>query len=379
MKISELRTNHIVEPLGYNYAPLSFSWKVEDAETGKEQKTARIIVKNHSEIAYDSGEITDADSLDYSVNLELKPRSRYEWTVSVTADSGETAEAGSYFETGKLGEDWIGKWITPGSGIVDADTMAGYILEKTFHVKEPGEARLYLCGLGVYECYINGKKVGEEFLAPGYHSYDFHVQINTYDVTEYLVSGENKLELWLGEGWFKSRLGFDGGIPNLYGDKLYAIGELYVGDQLVVATGEDWISRISPVVFSGIYDGEIYDARLEGAEKCAPVELEAPEKCGELTERYNLPIVKKETFRPIEVITSPKGETILDFGQNLTGWVEFDCNLPEGSQIRLTACEILQDGCFYHENLRLAKTEHIYISTGKAAQVRPHFTIYGFP
>lgn len=378
MKLAELRTNHIVEPLGYCYAPLSFSWKVEDADTGKKQKSAHITIKNHGEIVYDSGETADADSLDYPVNLELKPRSRYEWTVRVTADSGETAESGSYFETGKLGEDWTGKWITPGSGIVDADAMAGYILEKTFPVEETGEARLYLCGLGVYECYINGKKVGEEFLAPGYHSYDFHVQTSAYDVTEYLISGENKLELWLGEGWFKSRLGFDGGIPNLYGDKLYAIGELYVGDQLVAATGADWISRVSPIAFSGIYDGEIYDARLEGVEKSVPVELEAPEKCGELTERFNLPIVKKEAFRPIEVITSPKGETILDFGQNLTGWVEFDCNLPEGSQIRLTACEILQDGCFYHENLRLAKTEFIYISDGKAAHARPHFTFYGF-
>ena len=378
MRIVELRTNHVVEPLGYSYAPISFSWKVEDAESGKEQKSARITVKNNSDIVYDSGETTDADSLDYPVNLELKPHSRYEWTVSVTADSGETAEAVSYFETGKLGEDWIGKWITPGSGIADADTMAGYILEKTFSVEETGEARLYLCGLGVYECYINRKKVGEEFLAPGYHSYDFHVQTGAYDVTKYLVNGENKLELWLGEGWFKSRLGFDGGIPNLYGDKLYAIGELYVGDQLVAATGEDWISRVSPIAFSGIYDGEIYDARLESSEKCVLVELEAPEKCGELTERYSLPIVKKETFEPIEVIVSPKNETILDFGQNLTGWVEFDCNLPEGDSVRLTACEILQDGCFYHENLRLAKTEFIYISNGKPAHARPHFTFYGF-
>ena len=103
-----------------------------------------------------------------------------------------------------------------------------------------------------------------------------------------------------------------------------------------------------------------------------------PDKCGELTERYSLPIVKKESFIPIEVIISPKKETILDFGQNLTGWVEFDCVLPKGEQIRLTACEILQDGCFYHENFRLAKTEFIYISNGKKAHVRPHFTFYGF-
>lgn len=393
MKITELRTNHIVTPLGYSYDPLSFSWKVETEGTEKEQKSARIFIEKNGNRVYDSGETTDADSLDFPVELELEPRSRYDWTVIVTADNGETAQESSFFETGKCQEPWAAKWITPGSGIVKEDAQAGYILEKSFCLKEIKEARLYFCGLGVYECYINGKKVGNEYLAPGYHSYDFHLQAYTYDVTEYLEEGENKLEVWLGEGWFKSRLGFDGGIPNLYGDRLYAIGELYVGNDLAAVTDETWNSRISPIVFSGIYDGEIYDARLEDAGLLdnasgktngkastagVPAEVKYPEKCGELTQRYSLPIVKKEAFEPIEVITSPKGETILDFGQNLTGWVEFDCVLPEGEGVRLTACEILQDGCFYHENLRLAKTEFIYISGGKQTHVRPHFTFYGF-
>lgn len=378
MKVTELRVNHITEPKGYCYEPVSFSWKVEEAEGAKTQKYARITVKKGMEVLYDSGEDETADSLDYPVQLEMEPRCRYDWTVSVTADNGETAEASSYFETGKQREAWQAQWITPGKEIVDADAMAGYILEKTFQVKEKKDARLYICGLGVYECYINGKKVGDEYLAPGYHSYDFHLQTSVYDVSAYLAAGENQIQIWLGEGWFKSRLGFDGGFKNLYGDQLYAIAELYADGELVMATGEDWLSRVSPITFSGIYDGEIYDARLEDSQKTCGVVRAAPEKCGELTERYNLPIVKKESFHPIEVIVSPKGETILDFGQNLTGWVEFDCALPEGTQIRLTACEILQDGCFYHENLRLAKTEFIYISNGRKAHVRPHFTFYGF-
>lgn len=378
MKVTELRVNHITEPRGYCYEPVSFSWKVEEAEGAKTQKYARITVKKGMEVLYDSGEDETADSLDYPVQLEMEPRCRYDWTVSVTADNGETAEASSYFETGKQREAWQAQWITPGKEIVDADAMAGYILEKTFQVKEKKDARLYICGLGVYECYINGKKVGDEYLAPGYHSYDFHLQTSVYDVSAYLAAGENQIQIWLGEGWFKSRLGFDGGFKNLYGDQLYAIAELYADGELVMATGEDWLSRVSPIVFSGIYDGEIYDARLENSQKTCGAVCAAPEKCGELTGRYNLPIVKKESFHPIEVIVSPKGETILDFGQNLTGWVEFDCALPEGTQIRLTACEILQDGCFYHENLRLAKTEFIYISNGRKAHVRPHFTFYGF-
>lgn len=378
MKITDLRVNHIVEPKGYSYEPVSFSWKVEEENEAKEQKYAKIIVKKGEKIIYDSGEDIKADSLDYPLNLKLEPRTRYEWSVQVVADNEDTASQTGYFETGKLSESWKGEWITPGKEIVDEDSMAGYILEKTFYVQSPKDARLYICGLGVYESYINGKKVGDEYLAPGYHSYDFHLQTYTYDISEYIISGENKIEIWLGEGWFKSRLGFEGGIPNLYGDKLYAIAEIYNDNQLIAATGKDWISRVSPIAFSGIYDGEIYDARLENAKKSCKVVCESPKKCGILTERYSLPIVKKEAFLPLEVIRSPKKETILDFGQNLTGWVEFESNLKEGEQIRLTACEILQDGCFYHENLRLAKTEFTYISNGERAHVRPHFTFFGF-
>ena len=379
MIITELRVNHVTEPKGYCYEPVSFSWKVEEEKEAKKQNYARITVKKGEEIVFDSGDDKDADSLDYPVRFHMESRCRYDWTVCVTADNGETAEASSFFETGKLQEAWKAQWITPGEEITETDAMAGYILEKEFQVPEKTEdARLYICGLGVYECYLNGKKVGDEYLAPGYHSYDFHLQTNVYDVSAYLNPGKNQIQIWLGEGWFKSRLGFDGGVKNLYGDKLYAIAELYTDGKLIVATGADWSGKVSPVVFSGIYDGEIYDARLEDAPKTCAAVCAVPHKCGELTERYSLPIVKKESFIPIEVIISPKKETILDFGQNLTGWVEFDCVLPKGEQIRLTACEILQDGCFYHENFRLAKTEFIYISNGKKAHVRPHFTFYGF-
>ncbi|HCT90658.1 MAG TPA: hypothetical protein DF613_04630, partial [Lachnospiraceae bacterium] len=166
MIITNLRVNHIKEPKGYRYDPVSFSWKVEEEGEAKEQKTARIRIKKGKETVYDSGEDEKADSLDYPVRFEPEPRCRYDWTVSVTADNGEKAEASSYFETGKLKEPWQARWITPGGKTADTDTMAGYILEKTFQVREGKDARLYICGLGVYECYINGRKVGDEYLAP---------------------------------------------------------------------------------------------------------------------------------------------------------------------------------------------------------------------
>lgn len=378
MKIDHLRVNNVTFPLGFQVTPLSFSWTVEACENAKRQEWARIRLSENGEKIFDSGEDRKADSLDYRLpaDVKLSPRTKYGWNVTVLADNGESAEASSSFETGKMDEKWKGQWISP-----EKETSAE-ILKKRFIVKEPGEARLYICGLGIYECYINGEKAGDEFLAPGYHSYDFNLQVQTYDVTGLLTAGENEIAIWLGEGWFKGRLGFDGGYTNLYGDRLYAIAEIWnnteSGSECIVRTDETWKNCPSPVIFNNIYDGEIYDAQREDMEPEGGVLLAEPEKCGPLGDRLSLPIRKKDTFAVRELIRTPKGDTVLDFGQNLTGWVEFECDFPEGTQITLTAGEILQKGEFYHDNLRTAKTEFTYISNGKKAHVRPHFTFYGF-
>lgn len=391
MRISQLRVNNVEHPLGFQVEPLSFSWKVEEAGSAKKMQFARIQIFQGEKQIYDSGEDEKAGSMDYQVNLELQPRTRYTWSVEVKADNGESAKAESYFETGKMKEIWKAKWIAPQTEDEDIHP----IMWKTFEAGPEDvnkSARLYMCGLGVYEVYINGKKVGKEYLAPGYHSYDFHLQVQTYDATEYLQEGKNDIQIWLGEGWFKGRLGFDGGYTNLYGEYCCAIGELYIGDeaQPIICTDEEWKYRQSPILESNIYDGEVYDARIEtsikeelqretevGDSAWKVVTVRRPQRCGVLNDRYSLPIVKQEEFKA-ELIQTPKQEMVLDFGQNLTGWVEFDAELSEGMTVTLSASEILQDECFYRENLRTAKAEFTYISNGKKAHVRPHFTFYGF-
>ena len=264
MRISQLRVNNVEHPLGFQVEPLSFSWKVEEAGSAKKMQFARIQIFQGEKQIYDSGEDEKAGSMDYQVNLELQPRTRYTWSVEVKADNGESAKAESYFETGKMKEIWKAKWIAPQTEDEDIHP----IMWKTFEAGPEDvnkSARLYMCGLGVYEVYINGKKVGKEYLAPGYHSYDFHLQVQTYDATEYLQEGKNDIQIWLGEGWFKGRLGFDGGYTNLYGEYCCAIGELYIGDeaQPIICTDEEWKYRQSPILESNIYDGEVYDVRIE--------------------------------------------------------------------------------------------------------------------
>lgn len=370
MKLTNLRVWNLVEPIGYAMEAPVFSWTVEDAQG--EQAFARITVCVNGETVYDSGEDKAADSLGWKIELPILPRTRYDFTLTVQSTDGDRATADSFFETGKRDEAWVAKWISP----VQSRTSA-QVRKRFTAAVGTGPARLYMCGLGVYEAWLNGEKVGDEYLAPGYHAYDFHLAAQTYDVTKQLREGENELIIALGEGWFKGRLGFEGGYTDLYGNRLYAIAELYGNGTLLAATDGSWEELRSPVTFANIYDGETWDARI--APDClGKVEETEPEQCGPLQDRVNLPVKAFDRFSVNELIQTPKGDTILDFGQNMTGWVEFRSRLPEGVSLTLTAGEILQDGEFYHDNYRTAKTMYTYISDGVERMVRPHFTFFGF-
>ncbi|MBR1758273.1 MAG: family 78 glycoside hydrolase catalytic domain [Lachnospiraceae bacterium] len=371
MEVYGLKVCNVEKPLGFAMEKPVFSWKLMN--TAGDVTHAAMTIRTGDEVVYESGKVEDANSLGWEIDLPLAPKTRYDCTLELWSNKRERRLERTWFETGKRDEPWVGKWISPQTSQVSA------LLRKRFTAQaSEAPVRLYLCGLGVYEAYINGKKVGKEYLAPGYHSYDFHLAAQTYDVTDLLVDGENELVIALGEGWFKGRLGFDGGYTNLYGNRLYAIAELYQDGKLLAATDETWEELASPVTFANIYDGEVFDQRIQ-PDVLGNVILAAPEGCGLLVDRVSLPIVARDRFPVKEVIHTPKGDTILDFGQNLTGWVEFSVDLPKDAQITLTAGEILQDGEFYHDNYRTAKAEFTYISDGTPQKdVRPHFTFYGF-
>ena len=360
-----------------------FSWVVENAE-GDRQETARITVKEGPETVFDSGRQTDISSLGFEAPIELKPRTRYTWTVEVLADDGAVAEAADWFETAKENEPWQAKWIAADFG----DKEQHPLLAKDFTVTgEIACARAYACGVGIYELEINGKKAGDEYLLPGYHCYDANLEYQTFDVTDLLMSGENTVGLALGPGWYKGDIVFDR-YHDLYGDTMQAICELHIlkkdGSEQVVVSDESWKSYHSPVLFSNIYDGEHYDAgKLPAgwsepgckAESCGVV---LRDEKTPLVARSSPKIVKKQEFAPVEIIRTPKDEIVLDFGQNMTGWVEFVCHEPTGAEVKLTYGEVMQNDCFYRDNLRTAKAEYIYLSDGTTRRVRPHFTFYGF-
>ncbi|MEH7418035.1 family 78 glycoside hydrolase catalytic domain [Neobacillus drentensis] len=391
MIIRNLKTNHVVNPLGFEFDRLSLSWVTESGESlSIYQSAARVEIAAESgfeTILFDSGKSQEIDSLAYHPDIRLKPRTRYYWRVTVWGDAGDklTSES-AWFETAKMDEAWEGKWISP-----ELDKEIHPLICKKFTLPENYlSARAYLCGVGLYDVEINGKRVGNEYFAPGYNAYDFWLQYQTYDVTDLLVSGENAIGFMLGNGWYKGRFGFEGGYHELYGSEFACIGEIVVtlkdGSTTVIATDEDWKCKPAPITFSGIYDGEIYDANLESKNWSLPefddstwTSVRKTEINAEtFTARRNLPVKIMEERKPMELLQTPAGEVVLDFGQVMTGWVRFKTKAPKGTRLQLQYGEILQNGNFYRENLREAKAEYVYISDGSEREVQPHFTYYGF-
>ncbi len=375
MKLEHLKINHLTNPLGYDLANPTISYVVTEA-AGKRQVSAQVQVslkEDFSEILYDSGECDNVVSTGFEMPLTLSPMTRYYWKVRVTDETGDCAWSEvQWFETAKT-VTWQAKWITPR---LEKQVQAAVWQE--IEIEKPvARARAYAVGLGLYEFYVNGEKQGEECLLPGFCDYDSWIQYQTYELS--LKTGKNRVELLLGDGWYKGRYGMRVKYEN-YGDRLAALAEIHVwyedGTEEVFGTDASWKSRKSRIVDSGIYSGEVYDAGLDVSEIFGTELIELG--YDRLSPRLSPPITVHERIRPAEVIHTPAGETVLDLGQNMVGWLAFRCKAPAGTKLHFQFGEILQDGNFYNENLRTAEAEYTYISDGMERWVRPYFTFYGF-
>lgn len=375
MTITNCKVNHLDNPLGYALDGTTFSWVVEGA-AGKLQTAARIVVKRGGTVEADTG-WADLDSLAAPVEFPLRPRTRYTWTVSVRTDAGEEAVSGeNWFETGKLDESWAASWI----GCDDSQPRHPVFSREITPVKPVAAARLYVCGLGLYECAWNGEKIDGDYLTPYCNDYNSWVQYQTYDVTQQLQTA-GVLSITLGNGWYRGRFGYDDhtGKP-CYGDSWKLIAELRLtyadGTEEVVGTDEDWTAARSNITFSNIYDGEHRDDTLPFLPPEEARLVEPP--AGALTARYSTPVAVREELPVKGLLHTPAGETVLDLGQNLAGIFRLRCHAPEGQTVRLQFGEILQGGNFYRDNLRTAKAEYVYVSDGEKHVIEPKFTYYGY-
>ena len=250
-------------------------------------------------------------------------------------------------------------------------------LWKDFPCNEVKKATLYITGLGLYRAYLNGQRVGEDYLTPGFNDYDAYLRYQTYDVTG-LLEKDNRLEVWLGNGWYKGRLVFGGGAENNWGDKYYLAARLEItlknGEKQIVETDDTWLAAQSAIVSGSIYDGETRDDTRDAGETvgCAAVETKY-----QLEPQFSPCVRVKDTRKPV-LIHTPAGEQVLDFGQNFAGVIRFVNRLPRGAKMRIQTGEVLQQGNFYRDNLRSALSEFNYVSDGQVKEIEPLFTFYGF-
>lgn len=381
MQIYDTKVNHLTNPLGFRMDRTVFSWKVKEAK-GTRQNAARIQIASDAamrEILYDSGWEKEADSLAFPVKMDLKPRTRYYWTVAVESDAKEQEFSDvQWFETAKRDEAWIGKWIT----CDNAEKRHPYF-EKNINPadgKELVKARLYISGLGLYEAFYNGKRIGDEYFTPYSNDYNEWVQYQTYDVTEQMKNA-GTLSVLLGNGWYKARFGFRAKEDvGFYGNEWKLIAELHLeyadGTEDVIGTDESWTVRRSTITFSNLYDGEHRDDTLEELPMEQASLCEAPK--GKLEERMSLPVTVHEVLEPVELIHTPAGEEVFDLGQEITGLFTLNVHAPIGTRIHVQTGEILQEGNFYNANLRSAKSEYFFVTDGSEQILIPHFTYYGY-
>nr|WP_286672422.1 alpha-L-rhamnosidase [Cohnella hashimotonis] len=265
------------------------------------------------------------------------------------------------------------------------------LFRKTFETKSPlRSARIYATALGLYELELNGNRLNDQLFAPGWTSYHKRLQTQTYDVTAYIRMGDNAIGITVADGWYKGRIG--GHPRDFYGNRRAALLELHLayedGSMQTVVTDGSWRAETGPIVMASLYDGESYDARLEKDGWSMPayddrywLPVETMKRGNHmLLPQENVPTAVVKELQPERVLRSPSGETILDFGQNLTGWVSYSVTGEAGRLIELTHAEVLDsNGNLYVDNLRSAKQMTRYICKGTGNErYEPRFSFQGF-
>jgi alpha-L-rhamnosidase len=387
VEVENLKTNFAINPIGIGTEQPQFSWQLSSGQGNVMQEAFQIMVsdspwqsQSDSANVWNSGKVKSPASSGIKYEgINLQSRKQYYWKVIVWNNESEfpvTSDIAS-FETGLLSDtDWQANWLGYPAG------WQGRVLyfKKYLPVSQTLEkARIYISGLGYYKLFINHERVGENELDPGFTDYGKRVLYVTYDITQYLGK-ENSIGIIVGSGWY--------GIP-----KIKAQIELYYKNgekEIIVNDDNRWFVTVGPIIHSGIYDGEYYDARLEDLEwntpsqridysKWAPAFVtDAPG--GRMVSQSLEPIKIVEKINPIS-ITEPRPDVyVVDAGLNLAGWAEITIKGQRGDKITMKFAESLyENGLVNQENLGVARSEDTYILKGDSVENwEPSFTYHGF-
>lgn len=418
LEVTELRCQSANNPVGISMEHPVFSWISESSERGQKQTAYQIIVAdNNEDISKNRGNIWDSGKVDSGLSnavsyqgTNLLSNHYYYWKVKVwdnLGNPGEFSKAATFLTSIIDSMLWQAQWIGEGSGKDPQNIQRFYdrpvkgdsgkyqenslLLRKKYHFSKPvAKAILHICGLGLYELTINGEVIGNKVLNPAKTNYNKIVLYDTYEVTKFLKNGENVLGVMLGNGWFNP-------IPKWWSWRMQWFGEkramiqMYVtygdGSSELVSTDNTWKIAEGPVRKHCIYDGEIYDATKEikgwnkpGFDDAAwtSAKIINPPH-GKLTAQIMPAIKRIEKFKPLSVTYPESNVSLVDFGQNFSGWVHIRLRGAKGDSIHFRYAEDVKNGKLDPTTNHLALVKDTYIAKGENKETyEPRFTYHGF-
>lgn len=400
--VINMLTEHQKDPLCIDANIPRLSWQINNDKVKSLCQIAYEIVVDTTDIngnkklVWSSNKIKSAQSVDvYYGGRPLKSATRYYWKVRIWDNHNQVTEW-SNWATWKMGltvHDWKARWIGPAKNnkINQPAPKLRTVFVSNEH-KEIQEATAYITAHGFYEASINGRKVGDAYLTPGWTSYNKRLQYQAYDVKELLQKGKNVIGVNLGSGWYRSPLGPYTPRANNYGDELALLLQIKVvytdGSTELIQSDKNWKSDTGEIQLAEIYDGCVIDLRNQqpgwqsvgfNDNHWASVKVLDLNKSN-LIATQNEPVRVKEVISPVKLQVTPKGENVIDFGQNLVGWVKLKVKGLAGDSIKVSYAEVLDKaGNFYTENLRSAKSQDIYILNNEGVlELSPQFTWHGF-
>ncbi len=401
VEVVGLRTEYKENPLGIDALRPRLSWRLASEGRGVVQAAYEIrVARTEDDLGSGSGRVWESGKVASDVSLHhpyegppLESGQRLYWQVRVWDGSGTPTEwsAPARWEMGLLApSDWSAGWIEP--DLPDDPEVSGPapMLRREFEVAgRVQRARAYVTAHGLYEMHLNGRRVGDQLFTPGWTAYHERLQYQTYDVTSLLKEGPNAVGALLGNGWYR------GDLPrrrNVYGDDLALLAQIVItyedGRTEVVGTDGGWKAATGPILMAEHYQGETYDARLEKPgwttagfddREWSGVRLVDHGK-DVLVAPAGPPVRRIEEVKPVKILQTPEGDTVVDMGQNMVGWVRLQVEGPAGTTVTLRHTEVLdKEGNFYTESLRSAKQTIRYTLKGGGPETyEPHFTFQGF-
>lgn len=417
LRLVELKCEHQTNPLGISNRNPVFSWILDSNQENVRQTAYQAEVYEGEKQIWNSGKKMTDQSIDCTYSgPKLKPLTTYRWQVAVWDNKGELASARAWFTTARFDQSWRASWIEPeqkpaygGKGnfndieatmgirtkVRGLDEYEGFqpvqYMRIPFVIKKEIK-RAFICATahGIYELSVNGTAPDDRVLAPEISSYHKVLQYQVYDATKFLRLGKNVISVMLGDGWWCGRVGSIGNACQ-YGDTTAFLleGQIeYEDGSIEFVLSDEAVSSTGPLLAADLFVGEKYDARLEIGEWKAPEYDDADWKpvkkrnypMDNLTAQYGEPVRIIKEFMPRAVFTDPNGDTVIDLGQNIAGFMSFTLEAPEGTVIRMEHAETIdRQGCFYKNIMGANKDQmDVYITKEGKQTYRPVFTYHGF-